>query len=70
MKQLFSAIDKRQQKNLILAKKKKEKTKCDYSDFLPRDNFYKRVPEKRSKPSLVVSLTEETDAGLQGAQSS
>lgn len=72
MKQLFSDIDKRQQKNLIPAKKekKRKKTKCDHSDFLPRDDFYKRVPEKRSKPSLVVSLTEETDAGLQGAQSS
>ena len=67
MKQLFSDINKKQQKNLIPAKKKK--TKCDHSDFLPRGNFQTRVPEKRSKPSLAVSLTEETDAGVQGAQS-
>lgn len=48
----------------------KKKTKCDHSYFLPRGNFKTRVPEKRSKPSLMVSLTEERDAGVQGAQSS
>lgn len=55
MKQLFSDVDKKQQKN-IGPGDKGGVDKYDHLDFIPRGNFQTGVQGKQSNHSLVIVL--------------